>query len=37
MAETGVVFRRKQEKDAQIIERVTGFIGVHIQIDAKCR
>ena len=37
MAETGVVFRREQEANPQLIERRAGFIGVHIEIDAEGR
>ena len=35
VAETGVVFRREQEADAQFIQRGARFIGIHIQVDAK--
>ncbi|VGP58957.1 hypothetical protein SB00610_02824 [Klebsiella quasipneumoniae subsp. similipneumoniae] len=37
VAETGVVLRREQEADAQLIERRAGFIGVHIEINAEGR
>ena len=37
VAETGVVLRREQEADAQLIKRGAGFIGVHIEINAEGR
>ena len=37
VAETGVILRRKQEADAQVIQRFTGTFGVHIEINAECR
>ena len=37
MTETRMVFRCEQEADAQVVQRLTRFIGVHIQIDTECR
>ena len=37
MAETGVILRRKQEADAQFIQRGAGLVGIHIQVDTERR
>ena len=36
VTEAGVVFRRKQEANAQFIQRLARFIGIHIEIDTEC-
>src|SRR5690606_8406245 len=37
VAETGVILRRKQETDAQVIQSFTGTLGVHVQVDTESR
>ena len=36
VAETGVILRRKQEADAQVIQRFAGTLGVHIEVNTEC-
>ena len=37
VAETGVVLRCEQEANAQFIQRLARFIGIHIQVDTERR
>ncbi|MNS50881.1 hypothetical protein D3C72_835400 [compost metagenome] len=33
VAETGVIFRREQEADTQIVQRFTGTFSIHVEVN----